>query len=133
MTSTGSVGGQFTGPLGATGKLNISPDYTPAKQLEIINDEEELYGKPIEEDTPSTSSGQYTQPKIWAKDKANWAAAHRTQYPNGEMVKFDPCTKLNNNKKAQMGKCSQGAVDGVVKTYKTKDSVISKTSSSKIN
>jgi hypothetical protein len=65
-------------------------------------------------------------PKIWAKDKANWAPAHRTQYPQGEMVDFDPCTKLNNNKAAQSGKCSQGAVDHVVKTHKTKDSVISK-------
>ena len=42
------------------------------------------------------------------------------------MVKFDPCTRLNNNKKAQNGRCSQGAANNVVKTYKTKDSVISK-------
>jgi hypothetical protein len=125
MTSTGSVGGQFTGPLGAAGKPNISPDYKPAKQIEIINDEDEIYGKSIEE-TDSTSSGQYTGVKVWAKNKANWAAAHRTQYPEGEMVDFDPCTKLNNNKSAQSGKCSQGAVDKVVKTHKTKDSVISK-------
>lgn len=125
MTSTGSVGGQFTGPLGGTGKANISPDYTPAKQIEIINDEEELYGKKIEE-TDASSSGQYTGVKVWAKDKANWAAAHKTQYPHGEIVDFDPCTKLNNNKEAQKGKCSQGAVDHVVKTHQTKDSVISK-------
>lgn len=30
-------------------------------------------------------------------------------------VEFDGCTKLNNNKEAQEGKCSQGAVDNVVK------------------
>jgi hypothetical protein len=30
-------------------------------------------------------------------------------------VEFDDCTKLNNNKEAQEGKCSQGAVDNVVK------------------
>lgn len=47
-----------------------------------------------------------------------------TAYPNGEMVAFDDCTKLNNNKTAQNGGCSQGAVDNVVKTTKTKNSVV---------
>lgn len=48
-----------------------------------------------------------------------------TAYPNGEMVGFDNCTKLNNNKVPQNGGCSQGD-DGVVKLNKTKDSVVSK-------
>jgi len=47
-----------------------------------------------------------------------------TAYPNGEFVDFDDCTKLNNNKVAQNGGCSQGAVDNVVKTKKTKNSVV---------
>jgi hypothetical protein len=42
------------------------------------------------------------------------------------MVDLDSCTKLNNNKSAQNGKCSTGAADGVVKTHKTNQSVISK-------
>jgi len=46
-----------------------------------------------------------------------------TAYPNGEMVDFDDCTKLNNNKVAQNGGCSQGD-DGVVKLSKTKDAVV---------
>lgn len=46
-----------------------------------------------------------------------------TAYPNGEMVKLDDCTKLNNNKVAQNGGCSQGD-DGVVKLSKTKGSVV---------
>lgn len=50
----------------------------------------------------------------------------KTQWPNGEFVEFDDCVKLNNNKEAQNGGCSVGAVDNVVKTKKTKDSVISK-------
>jgi hypothetical protein len=74
----------------------------------------------------SSSTGAYVQPAIWAKDKKNWKGDKKTQYPNGELVTFDDCTKLNNNKKAQNGKCSTGAVDSVVKTKKTKDSVISK-------
>jgi hypothetical protein len=50
-----------------------------------------------------------------------------TQYPGGEFVKLDDCTKLNNNKVAQNGGCSQGD-SGVVKTNKTKGSVIAKES-----
>lgn len=49
-----------------------------------------------------------------------------TQYPEGGFVEFDDCTKLNNNKEAQNGGCSQGAVDNVVKVKKTKSSVVSK-------
>lgn len=74
----------------------------------------------------SSSTGAYVQPAIWAKDKKNWKGDKKTQYPNGELVTFDDCTKLNNNKAAQNGKCSTGAVDSVVKTKKTKGSVISK-------
>lgn len=51
-------------------------------------------------------------------------AFKKTQYPKGGFVEFNDCVKLN-NKPAGAG-CSQGAVDNVVKTYKTKDSVISK-------
>jgi len=127
MTSTASVGAGFTGPLGAASRPNISPDYTPSKQIETINSEDENYGKSIEE-TDSSSSGQYTGVKFLAKNKNNWAAAHKTQYPNGEMVHFNPCTKLNNNKVAQGGGCSQGSIDNVVTTNKTKNSVISKNS-----
>ena len=128
----------FVGPLdGAPANRNITRGYTPAKEINrIINNEDEMYGTPIKEDTatigvaadgsPTTPSGPYTGAKFLAKDEANFAASKRTQYPNGEMVKFDPCTRLNNNKKAQNGGCSQGAADSVVKTYKTKDSVISK-------
>jgi hypothetical protein len=74
----------------------------------------------------SSSTGAYVQPAIWAKDKKNWKGDKKTQYPNGELVSFDDCTKLNNNKATQNGKCSTGAADSVVKTKKTKGSVISK-------
>lgn len=50
----------------------------------------------------------------------------KTAYPDGGFVEFDDCTKLNNNKVAQNGGCSTGAVDNVVKVKKTKESVISK-------
>lgn len=99
------------------------------------------------------SSGPYVQPKIWAKNKANHKFGNKpiwpngkivgketedaiegitenaftdTQYPKGDFVKIDDCTKLNNNKEAQNGGCSQGSVDNVVKGEKSKNSVVSK-------
>lgn len=47
-----------------------------------------------------------------AIDKTQWAG-----------VEFDDCTKLNNNKEAQNGGCSTGAIDNVVKLKKTKSNV----------
>ncbi len=47
-----------------------------------------------------------------------------TQYPGGGFVKFDDCTKLNNNKVAQNGGCNQGA--DVIKVKGSKNSVIAK-------
>jgi hypothetical protein len=91
---------------------------------------------------------------MWAKDDKNWAMnkdnktawkggkivdkkskanmtmesdnTTKTAYPDGEFVEFDDCVKYNNNTDAENGGCSQGAVDGVVKTKKSKESVISK-------
>ena len=40
----------------------------------------------------------------------------------GGFVHLDPCVKLNNNKEAQQGRCSKGAVDKVVKVDKTNKS-----------
>lgn len=101
----------------------VGPMLTPLKpEVEEQTTEEE----PLEEITTAASSGQYVQPAFLAKDKKNWAGAAKTQYPKGEMVSFDSCTKLNNNKSAENGKCSQGAIDNVVKTHKTKNSVISR-------
>ena len=144
-TTTAASSGAFTGLFGGNQKTNkniTNPEQIPSKKLEIVNDEEKPLCRKADEvieemtaagsptgDPSSTTTGQYVQPRIWAKDKKNWAASKKTQYPNGEMVKFDPCTKLNNNKKAQNGGCSQGAANNVVKTYKTRDSVISKNES----
>lgn len=50
----------------------------------------------------------------------------KTQWPKGKFVEFDDCVKFNNNKEAENGGCSQGAVDNVVKTKGTDNSVISK-------
>jgi hypothetical protein len=51
------------------------------------------------------------------------SAFDKTQWAGGEFVEFDDCTKLNNNKEAQKGGCSVGAVDDVVRLKKTNDNV----------
>jgi hypothetical protein len=136
-TTAGGVGGSYVAPMGHQGP--IKRDLAPHKEL---NEED------LDETTMSGSAtGSYEQPQIWAKDKKNWrhgkdtmypdgkivenqkgvnkSNMNSTAYPGGEMVDFDSCTKLNNNKVAQNGGCSQGAVDGVVKTRKTANSVVS--------
>lgn len=50
-------------------------------------------------------------------------AQKNTQWAGGAFVEMDDCTKLNNNKEAQKGKCSTGAVDNVVKLRKTKSNI----------
>jgi hypothetical protein len=124
--------GAFTGNA-SFGTLNKKEENSPKPQInKIINNEDEIYGKKkldeetVEEMTTSASSGQYVQPAIWAKNEKSWKGKQKTQYPNGEFVSFDPCVKYNNNKEAQKGGCSQGAVDNVVKLKRTKNSVISK-------
>jgi len=63
-----------------------------------------------------TRSGAY---KKTPKTKAE----KNTQWSGGAFVKMDNCTKLNNNKEAQNGGCSQGAVDNVVKLKKTSGNI----------
>jgi len=100
------------------------------------------------------SSGPYVTPKMWAKSKKDWVNDNPnktawkkgkivqkdmkpnitmesknmtdTAYPEGEFVELDDCVRPGNNDKNIAGGCSQGAVDGVVKTKKTSKSVISK-------
>ena len=93
--------GAFTGSLGGSeNSTKIEKKNTPANAL--ISDEEEFLGKKIEEDTPleetttaaggtpqSSSTGQYTQPAIWAKNKKNWKGAAKPEYPNGKIVDKD--------------------------------------------
>lgn len=77
----------------------------------------------------SDSIGQYTAPAFKMKKnhtdfaEVNPKAFQKTQYDDGSFVDFDDCTKANNNKTAQKGGCSAGAVDGVVKQRKSKGNV----------
>jgi hypothetical protein len=69
----------------------------------------------LDETTTAMSSGSYEGPAIWASNKSNHMYSQKPAIPGGKIVKFDDCTKLNNNKVAQKGGCSQGAIDNVVK------------------
>ncbi len=80
-------------------------------------------------DAPAGDGGNFwTAGNKMNKKSVKENAKTDTQYPKGEFVKFDDCTKPNNNKVAQKGGCSTGAVDNVVKTTSSKDSVISDSS-----
>lgn len=78
-------------------------------------------------DAPVGDGGEFWTAgnKMAKKGPVKEDAKTDTQYPNGEFVEFDDCVKLNNNKVAQNGGCSVGAVDNVVKTKSSKNSVIS--------
>lgn len=92
----------------------------------------------------SGSSGAYVQPKVWADSPQDmrhggqpwWPSGQivnnpmkeseqKPMMPGGEFVEFDDCVRLNNNKEAQKGGCSQGAKDNVVKTKKGQGGVAS--------
>ena len=89
-TTGAASSGAFVGPLGGGNpNKNISPDYSPAEQ---IDETTTAAGTP-----QSSGTGQYVQPAIWANGKENWKANKKTQYAGGSFVELDSCTKLNNN------------------------------------
>ena len=57
------------------------------------------------------------------ESKKKTKAQSKTQWAGGAFVELDDCTKLNNNKTAQNGGCSTGAVDNVVKLKKTSGNI----------
>jgi hypothetical protein len=87
----------------------------------------------MDEATTTTTTGnyQYATPGFASSDffgtsgksgkaPVNKGVTHKkTTYNDGEFVEFDDCVRLNNNKVAQNGGCSQGAIDNVVKTRKS--------------
>lgn len=136
-TSAGGSSGAFTGPLNAP---IIKKELPITGEVPIIGEET------IEEVTVAGSaatggsSGPYDAnalPGIGRngefKTSKKSKAEVKTQYPNGGFVKIDSCTQPNNNKSAQNGKCSQGAVDSVVKVKQSKGSIISPSLSENVN
>lgn len=149
VTAMGGANGVFSGPGGyPVGKLEFDEEkiYEALDTLKKKVETEE----PIEEqgigsvgayDTPGFAPSEFMGTK-GKKGKApvNKGITHKktmipggqfvkenafnkTQWAGGEFVEFDDCTKLNNNKEAQEGGCSVGAIDNVVKLSKTSDNV----------
>lgn len=78
-TTTGSVGGSFEAPMGHQGP--IKRDFN-----------KELNEEDLDETTMSgAATGSYEQPKIWAKDNANWRLGKQTMYPGGKIVEGEDC------------------------------------------
>lgn len=131
----------YVAPLGTPIKRKLATENEVPK-ITMFSDEEGIESKHTDEDTTTASSASYVTPKVWAKDKKNMRFGSKavfpngkivqtesesaTAYPQGEFVDIDDCTKLNNNKEAQNGGCSVGAVDGVVKTKGSNKSIVSK-------
>lgn len=151
-STTSGSSGAFVAPIG-TKVIKRDIKEGDAPKISMFSDEEGAEMKTmdevteeveeIEEETTTASvGGSYVTPKMWAKSKADHQPSKKTMYPkgkfvsesnqtdtaypDGKFVEFDDCTKLNNNKKAQEGGCSTGAVDGVAKEKSSKNSVISK-------
>jgi hypothetical protein len=123
VTVAGSAGGGLFGG-GSSGPF-VGPMTTVKKKV----NEEGIGG-----------SGQYATPGFpksefmgtagkEGKAPVNKGVTHKkTTWKDGAFVEFDDCTKLNNNKEAQNGGCSTGAVDNVVKQKKTSSSILTKES-----
>jgi hypothetical protein len=113
MTSAaGGSSGAFTPPMGAT----------PIKRkIETVYESTVASTGNFQYDNPGLANigrnGEFKEPKKKTKAQA------KTQWAGGAFVELDDCTKLNNNKEAQKGGCSTGAVDGVVKLKKTSGNV----------
>ena len=110
-----SSSGAFTGPLSGGIVKKDMPN------IPIVGETTVAGAGNFQYDTPGLANvGRNGEFKKGPKTKAQ----RKTQYAGGSFVETSSCTKLNNNKEAQNGKCSQGAVDGVVKQKKTNGSII---------
>lgn len=122
MGTAGAMGGTNTGSVfGTPSNAPVGKFGEPLKRT--------FKGELNEMTQGEDSIGQYTMPAFKMKKnhtdfaEVNPKAFQKTQWADGSFVEFDDCTKLNNNKKAQKGGCSTGAVDNVVKQRKTKSNV----------
>jgi hypothetical protein len=121
-TTAGSVGGSFVAPMSGG----------PISKGMPVDDDDKLNVKVVYEmDTADAGNIGYDNPGFagisrdgdFPKNRKKTKAEEKTQWAGGSFVEFDDCTKLNNNKKAQNGGCSTGAVDNVVKQRKTSGNI----------
>ena len=148
--STGAASsGAYVGPMSVGQTKNDK--HSPSKEMDklISDSDEEFSEEDVMESTGASSNATYDAPGFAPTKKGTKVGPYKqnidiyqtnkltktegvdnttnldaTSWPDGEFVDFDDCVKLNNNKVAQNGGCSQGD-SGVVKLKKTKKSIIS--------
>jgi hypothetical protein len=145
VTAMGGSGGVFGGdgvnPNSGGSTFPVAPLGYKVKEISEEQLEEQGIGSVGAYDTPGFASSEFMgtagkkggapvnngithkQTMIPGGSFVKENAFDRTQWAGGEFVEFNDCTKLNNNKEAQNGGCSTGAVDKVVKTKKTSSNV----------
>ena len=80
--TTSASAGAFMAPMG------MDPRFAGNKKKKKKKEE-------FDEATTAASSGQYSTPKIWAKDEKNWRGKAKTQFPGGKFVKVKKkCSKF---------------------------------------
>ena len=117
-------------PIAETGATS-SGSYVGNKFLEPMSEDDLIKRKINEMDTADAGNIGYDNPGFvgisrdgkFPTNPKPTKAQKNTQWAGGAFVEFDDCTKLNNNKKAQNGGCSTGAVNNVVKLKKTKSNI----------
>lgn len=105
--------------------------FSPSNQKPEEYNEKKLPPVVTETDTASVGNIGYDNPGFvgisrdgkFPTNPKKTKAQKNTQWAGGSFVEFDDCTKLNNNKEAQKGKCSTGAANNVVKLKNTKSNI----------
>lgn len=114
-TSTGSVGGSFIAPMGSE-VIKRNTNNTPVVKETMTSTPQTIGAYDANALLGINGDGSFKSIK---KPKA----FDKTQYAGGGFVDIDDCTKLNNNKTAQKGGCSTGAIDKVVKVKQSKGNI----------
>jgi len=91
-------------------------DPTTDMNMQITENEVKKSGKLLKEFNIKQAHELH---KKYDKNYDNKFATIEEEVQDGGQVSFDDCTLFNNNKEAENGKCSVGAVDDVVKIKKT--------------
>lgn len=118
-------------PIAEVTAATSSGSFVGNKFLEPMSEDDLIKRKINEMDTADAGNIAYDNPGFvgisrdgkFPTNPKPTKAQKNTQWAGGAFVKFDDCTKLNNNKKAQNGGCSAGAADNVVKLVKTKSNI----------
>ena len=118
-------------PIAESTGASSSGSYVGVNFLEPMSEDDLIKRKINEMDTADAGNIAYDNPGFvgisrdgkFPTSPKKTKAQKNTQWAGGAFVEFDDCTKLNNNKKAQNGGCSTGAVDNVVKLQKTKGNI----------